>query len=64
MTGDVEEAIVEMYLSGIFTRKIAGVTDALSRVRIGKDAVSRISARLQEEQGDWRERSMKEKSYP
>jgi putative transposase len=43
MTGDVEEAILEMYLSGISTRKIAGITDALSRVRIGKDAVSRIA---------------------
>jgi transposase-like protein len=31
MTGDVEEAVLEMYLSGISMRKIAGVTDALSR---------------------------------
>src|SRR5215208_7028301 len=31
MTGDVE-AILEMYLSGISVRKIAGVTDALSKV--------------------------------
>jgi putative transposase len=35
MTGDVEEAVLEMYLSGISTRKIDGVTDALSRVKIG-----------------------------
>jgi len=27
------EAILEMYLSGIFTRKIAEITDALSRIR-------------------------------
>ena len=45
MTGDVEEAILEMYLSGISVRKIAGVTDARSRVRVGKDAVSRIARR-------------------
>ncbi len=64
MTGDVEEAVLEMYLSGISTRKIAGVTDALSRVKIGKDAVSRISARLEEEQSDWRERPLGEKAYP
>jgi hypothetical protein len=52
MTGDVEEeAVLEVYLSGISVRKIAGVTDALSRVRIGKDAVSRIASRPQEEQG-------------
>ncbi len=48
MTGDVEEAVLEMYLSGISVRKIAGVTEALSRVRIGKkDAVSRIARRLE-----------------
>lgn len=64
MTGDVEEAILEMYLSGISVRKIAGVTEALSRVRVGKDAVSRIARRLEEEQKEWRERSLEEKSYP
>lgn len=64
MTGDVEEAILEMYLSGISVRKIAGVTDALSQVRISKDAVSRIARRLEENQRSWRERSLKEKAYP
>ncbi len=64
MTGDVEEAVLEMYLSGISVRKIAGVTDALSKVRVGKDAVSRIAARLQEQQKRWRGRSLEEKSYP
>ena len=64
MTGDVEEAVLEMYLSGISVRKIAGVTEALSRVKVGKDAVSRIARRLEEEQREWRERSLEEKSYP
>jgi putative transposase len=64
MTGDVEEAILEMYLSGISVRKIAGVTDALSKVRIGKDVVSRITSRLEEQQKEWRGRSLEEKSYP
>jgi transposase-like protein len=64
MTGDVEEAILEMYLSGISVRKIAGVTEALSRVKVGKDAVSRIARRLEEEQKEWRERSLEEKAYP
>jgi putative transposase len=64
MTGDVEEAVLEMYLSGISVRKIAGVTDSLSRVKIGKDAVSRIASRLEEEQKQWRERSLGEKEYP
>jgi putative transposase len=64
MTGDVEEAVLEMYLSGISVRKIAAVTEALSRVKIGKDAVSRIARRLEEQQRAWRERSLKEKAYP
>src|ERR687885_1593341 len=64
MTGGVEEAVLEMYLSGISVRKIAGVTDALSRVRIGKDAVSRIASRLEAQQREWRERSLEEKDYP
>jgi putative transposase len=64
MSGDVEEAILEMYLSGISVRKIAGVTEALSKVRIGKDTVSRIVSRLQEQQKEWQERSLKEKDYP
>ena len=64
MTGDVEEAVLEMYLSGVSVRKIAGVTDALSKVRIGKDAVSRIARRLEGEQRAWRERPLKEKAYP
>jgi len=49
MTGDVEEAVLEMYLSGISVRKIASVTEALSKVRVGKDAVSRIARRLEEQ---------------
>jgi len=64
MTGDVEEAVLEMYLSGISVRKIAGVTDALSKVRVGKDAVSRIAARLEAQHKEWRERSLEEKEYP
>jgi putative transposase len=72
MTGDVEEAVLEMYLSGISVRKIAGVTEALSRVKVGKDArmqgckdaVSRIARRLEEEQREWRERSLEEKEIP
>jgi putative transposase len=64
MTGDVEEAVLEMYLSGISVRKIAGVTEALSKVRVGKDAVSRIARRLEQEQKAWRERPLEEKEYP
>jgi putative transposase len=65
MSGDVEEADLEMYLSGISLRKIAGVTEALSRVKVGKDAViSRIARRLEEQQREWRERSLEDKGHP
>jgi putative transposase len=64
MTGDVEEAVLEMYLSGISVRKIAGVTDSLSRVKIGKDAVSRIASRLEEQHKRWRDRPLGQKEYP
>jgi len=33
-------------------------------VRIGKEAVSRIVSRLEEQQKEWRERPLEEKSYP
>ena len=64
MAGDVEEAILETYLSGISVRKIAGLTGALSKLKIGKDAVGRIASRLEEQQKEWRGRSLEEKSYP
>ncbi len=34
--------MLEMYLQGVSTRKVAAITEGLSRVRIGKDAVSRV----------------------
>ena len=64
MTRDIKEAILAMYLSGISVRKISGVSEALSKVRISKDAVSRIASRLQEQLKEWRERSLEEKEYP
>lgn len=36
VSGNVEEAIREMHHSGIATRKIAAITDAVSGVRIGE----------------------------
>ena len=62
MTGSAEGAILEMDLSGISTRKIARITSALSRIRIGKKVVRRIAKRLEEPQRAWRERQL-EKAY-
>src|SRR3712207_6337443 len=63
-TGEVEEAVLEMYLSGISVRKVAGGTEALSRVKVGKDAVSRTARRLEEEHKECRERPLEEKACP
>jgi transposase-like protein len=38
--------------------------DPLSKVRIGKDAVSCIASRLEEKQKEWRELSLEQKRYP
>lgn len=63
MTGEVEEAVLEMYLQGVSTRKVAAITEGVSRVRIGKDAVSRVAQRLEEELSAWRGRPL-ELAYP
>ena len=49
MTGNVEEAVLEMYLPGVSTRKVAAITEDLSPITIGKDTVSRIAQRLDQE---------------
>ena len=58
MTGNAEEAVLEMYLQGVSTRKVAAIADASSGVRIGKGAVSRIAARLDDELKEWRARPL------
>lgn len=62
-TGEVEDAVLEMWLQGISQRKIAEVTHKLGAVRIGKDAVSRIAGRLEVELSAFRSRRL-ETRYP
>ena len=50
--------ILDVDLSEVSTRQIPGLTEFWSRVRIGKDAVSRIASSLIEEQRDRRGRSL------
>jgi transposase-like protein len=57
-TGEVEDAILEMWLQGISQRKIAEVTQKLGALRIGKDAVSRIAQRLEGELASFRSRRL------
>ena len=63
MSGSLEEAVLEMYLQGVSTRKVEQVTGKLSGTRISKDAVSRIAGRLGEDLAEWRTRRF-ENAYP
>lgn len=63
LTGSLEEAVLEMYLQGVSTRKIEQVTGKLSGVRISKDATSRIAQRLGETLDVWRTHRL-ERAYP
>lgn len=63
LTGSLEEAVLEMYLQGVSTRKVEQVTGKLSGVKISKDAVSRIAARLEEALSAWRTRRL-DGAYP
>jgi transposase-like protein len=63
MSVDVEEAVLEMYLQGVSTRRVSSITQAPSRVRVSKDAVSRITKKLDEEVQRWRERGI-ELAFP
>ena len=63
MTGSLEEAVLEMYLQGVSTRKVEQITGKLSGVKVSKDAVSRIAGRLDEALAEWRTRRL-DGSYP
>lgn len=63
LTGSLEQAVLEMYLQGVSTRKIEAITGKLSGVRISKDATSRIAQRLEETLSQWRTHRL-ERAYP
>ena len=62
-TGEVEDAVLEMWLPGISRRKVEQVTRELGAVKVGKDAVSRIAQRLEGEFSGFRQRRL-EMRYP
>lgn len=63
MTGSLEEAVLEMYLQGVSTRKVEQITGKLSGLKVSKDATSRIASRLEEALSEWRARRLDE-AYP
>jgi len=54
---------MEMYIKGVFTRKVAGITEKLCGINFPKSLVSDLSKQLDEEIAFWRNRPLK-KNYP
>ena len=57
-------AIVEMWLKGVSTRKVADITDALSSVTFSKSAVSELCKSLDEHVDAWKARELTSHTYP
>lgn len=57
-------ALMEMYVQGVSTRKVARVTEELCGSTFSKSAVSALVATLDEQLAAWRERPLTESSYP
>jgi len=54
---------MEMYIKGVSTRKVAGITEKLCGINFSKSLVSDLSKQLDEEIAFWRNRPLK-KNYP
>src|SRR5680860_635244 len=57
-------ALMEMYVQGVSTRRVAKITEELCGTAFSKSTVSSLSARLDTELEAWRERSLPETAYP
>lgn len=57
----LEEAMLEMYMAGVSTRKVADVTEALCGLRKSSSAQSDLNKRLYDKLKSWRERPLKGK---
>lgn len=59
----VEEALVEMYLAGVSTRRIEDITQLLWDAKLSAGTVSRLNGKVYEQIEAWRNRAL-EGSYP
>ncbi len=57
-------AIVEMWLKGVSTRKVADITEELCSVTFSKSTVSDLCRSLDEEIGTWKARDLSAHTYP
>jgi transposase-like protein len=56
--------LLEMYLQGVSTRKVAAITEELCGVSFSKSQVSALTSRLDAELAAWRSRPLTETTYP
>lgn len=57
-------ALMEMYVQGVSTRKVAAITEQLCGTSFSKSQVSALTARLEAELAAWRERPLTAAGYP
>lgn len=56
--------LMEMYLQGVSTRKVAAITEQLCGTRFSKSQVSTLTVQLDARLQDWRERPLTAAAYP
>lgn len=56
-------ALLQMYVEGVSTRKVTEITEALCGLEVSKSQVSALTAKLDAEIGEWRQRRLTEE-YP
>lgn len=58
MEESLEEALIEMYLMGVSTRKVSDITDALCDVSVSASTQSRLNKKVYQKLEEWRQRSL------
>lgn len=59
----IEEALVEMYLAGVSTRRVEDITEVLWNARLSAGTMSRLNGKVYEQIEAWRQRPL-DGSYP
>ena len=59
----IEEALVEMYIAGVSTRRVSDVTEALFGASVSSSAMSELNKKVYDRLDEWRNRRL-EKKYP
>lgn len=59
----IEEALVEMYIAGVSTRRVSDVTEALFGASVSSSAMSELNKKVYDRLDEWRNRAL-EKKHP